>query len=363
MSILSVSTIQSSNTTSDLTIRASNTGGSEIVLYANGDMKLQTFGTVNTGGISVNIANIATLTVNVATVTTANITTANVANVSVTTANITTANVANLTVTTANLTTANVANLSVTALRAGGNTGTAGQILSSNGTGVVWTTPGGGSNFNTSISQQVGFAVTTVLSSAFTVPSTAGFRYIIHSIHATNIGATTTELYVELEGTEYANTALAGDIPFLVGTSLELLRRPKVLYPNDRIKTRASQNSAMHVLITYEISSDTNLFGDSFIVTTGNTTFDAYTATGNSVIESIQLVNYSNVSYRDVTVRTVWVNAANAVQGYFTYDQNVPARAVIEALGAPKVLPSGHKIQIRASEADSLDMIISGKLI
>ena len=62
MSILSVSTIQSSNTTSDLTIRASNTGGSEIVLYANGDMKLQTFGTVNTGGISVNTAIISTLT-------------------------------------------------------------------------------------------------------------------------------------------------------------------------------------------------------------------------------------------------------------------------------------------------------------
>jgi hypothetical protein len=333
MSILSVSTIQSSNTTSDLTIRASNTTGSQIVLYANGAINLQTLATVNTDSISVNTANIATLTVNVATVTTANITTAN------------------------------VANLSVTALRAGGNTGAAGQILSSNGTGVVWTTPGGGSNFNTSISQQVGFAVTTTLSSAFTAPSTAGFRYIIHSIHATNIGASTTDLYVELEGTEYANTTLAGNIPFLVGTSLELLKRPKVLYPNDQIKTRATANSAMHVLITYEISSDTNLFGDSFIVTTGNTTFDAYTATGNSVIESIQLVNYSNVTYRDFTVRTVWVNSANAIQGYFTYDQLIPARAVIEVLGAPKVLPSGHKIQIRAGEADSLDMIISGKLI
>ena len=313
MSTLSVSTIQSSNSTSDLTIRASNTSGSEIVLYANGDVKLSTISTINASSISVN--------------------------------------------------TANIANLSVTAFVAGGNTGAAGQILSSNGTAVVWATSSGAANFNTSISQQIGFAVTTDLDAAFIAPSTAGFRYIIHSIHATNIGASTTDLYVELEGTEYANTPLAGDIPFPVGTTLELLKRPKVLYPDDKIKTRASANSAMHVLIAYEISSDTNLFGDSFIVTTGNTTFDAYTATGNSVIESIQLVNYSNASYRDVTVRTVWVNAANAVQGYFTYDQNVPARAVLEALGAPKVLPSGHKIQIRASEADSLDMIISGKLI
>jgi hypothetical protein len=318
MSTLSVSTIQSSNSTSDLTIRASNTSGSEIVLYANGDVKLSTISTVNADSISVN---------------------------------------------TANFTTANIANLTVISLIAGGNTGAAGQILSSNGSALVWEAPPGGPNFNTSISQQIGFEVTTDLDAAFTAPSTAGFRYIIHSIHATNIGASTTGLYVELEGTEYANTALAGDIPFPVGTTLELLKRPKVLYPDDKIKTRASANSAMHVLITYEISSDTNLFGDSFIVTTGNTTFDAYTATGNSVIESIQLVNYSNVSYRDVTVRTVWVDAANAVQGYFTYDQNVPARAVLEALGAPKVLPSGHKIQIRASEDDSLDMIISGKLI
>jgi hypothetical protein len=332
MSILSVSTIQSSNTTSDLTIRASNTGGSEIVLYANGDIKLSTISTVNASGISVNTANIATLTVNVATVTTANITTAN------------------------------IANLSVTALRAGGNTGAAGQILSSNGTGVVWSSPST-SNFNTSISQQIGFAVTTVLSSAFTVPSTAGFRYIIHSIHATNIGTATTDLYVELEGTEYANTTLAGDIPFPVGTTLELLRRPKVLYPNDRIKTRATANSTMHMLITYEISSDTNLFGDSYHVATGNTTFDAYTATGNSVLESIQLTNYSNTAYRDVIVRTVWVNAANVIQGYFTFDQIVPARAAVEVLGAPKVLPVGHKIQIRASEIDSIDLTISGKLI
>ncbi len=54
MSTLSVSTIQSSNSTSDLTIRASNTTGSQIVLFANGAINLPTLATVNTDTIAVN---------------------------------------------------------------------------------------------------------------------------------------------------------------------------------------------------------------------------------------------------------------------------------------------------------------------
>jgi hypothetical protein len=327
MSILSVSTIQSSNTTSDLTIRASNTTGSQIVLYANGAINLQTLAAVNTDSISVNTANIATLTVNVATVTTANI-----------------------------------ANLSVTALRAGGNTGAAGQILSSNGTGVVWSSPST-PNFNTSISDQIGFAVTTVLSPAFTAPVTANRRYVVHSIHVTNISATLNDIYVELEGSLYANTTIAGNIPVPGGVSIELLDRPKVLYPNDLIKMRTTANSAMHALIVYETSTDTNLFGSGYHVGTGNTTFDMFTASGNSVIESLQLTNFSNTFLRDVNVRTVWVNASNVVQGYFTFNTGVPNKSTVEVLGAPKVLPSGHKIQIQVNEADHLDAIVSGKLI
>lgn len=334
MSTLSVSTIQSSNSTSDLTIRASNTTGSQIVLFANGSINLQTLATVNTGAVAA-------------------------ANANFTNATITTGNVVTL-----SSNTANVANLTITTLRiANGNPGTAGQLLQSNGTAVVWGSAGGAASFNTSISDQVGFPVTTVLSPAFTAPATANRRYVVHSIHVTNISTSLNDIYVELEGSLYANTTIAGNIPVPAGVSFELLDRPKVLYPNDLIKMRTTANSAMHALIVYETSTDTNLFGSGYRVTTANTTFDMFTASGNSVIESLQLTNFSNTNLADVTVRTVWVNASNVVQGYFTFNTIVPSKSVVEVLGAPKVLPSGHKIQIQASETDHLVTTLSGKLI
>lgn len=316
MSTLSVSTIQSSNSTSDLTIRASNTTGSQIVLFANGSINLQTLATVNTDSLAV--------------------------------------------------ATANVANLTITTLRiANGNPGAAGQVLQSNGTAVEWGNVNSPS-FNTNISEQIGFLTTTDLTTAFTAPSTAGRRYIIHSIHATNISNLTTNLYIELEGTEYANTVIAGAIPVPIGASLEFLKRPKVLQPNDLIKIRSSANNSMHCIIVYQTMIDTNLFGDSFHIGAGNTTFDAFTASGNSVIESIQLTNYNSNTQAlplDAKVRTVWVNASNVVQGYFTYDLIVPSKSTVEALEAPKVLPVGHKIQVRSNITDYVDVVISGKLI
>lgn len=294
MSVLSVSTIESSNSTSDLTIRASNTSGAEIVLYANGEIKLETVGIV-----------------------------------------------------------------------AGGNTGTAGQFLSSNGTAVVWAEAPAGSSFNTKINQQVGFLTSTDLTAAFTAPSTADRRYIIHSIHATNISSDTNDLYMEIEGTEYPNTVISGNIPLPARTSLEFLKKPKILYPNDLIKARSTSNNAIHLLIVYETSTDTGLFGKGFRPALAGTDYDAFVATGNSIIESLQLTNYSssNTILIDVSVRTVWVDSSNAVQGYFTYDMSIPVNSTVEVLSGPKVLPAGHKVQIQAGLSDRADIIVSGKLV
>ena len=179
----------------------------------------------------------------------------------------------------------------------------------------------------------------------------------------TNITTSNNDIYIELEGTEYANSVLAGNIPIPVGTSLELLLKPKVMHPSNILKMRSTANSALHALVVYEISSDASLFGRGYHVGTGNTTFDAFTATGNSVIESIQMVNFSNSIISDATVQTVWVNAANVVQGYFTFNALVPYKSTVDALVAPKVLPAGHKIQISANPADMIDLIVSGKLI
>ena len=354
MSTLSVSTIQSSNSTSDLTIRASNTSGSQIVLFANGAINLQTMATVNTGAVVATNANFTN-----ATITTGNVVTLSSNSASIANATITTGNVVTL-----SSNSASIANATITTLRiANGNPGTAGQLLQSNGTAVVWGSAGGAASFNTNISDQIGFAVTTSLSPAFTAPATANRRYVVHSIHVTNISSNLNDIYVELEGTLYANTTIAGNIPVPTGVSFELLDRPKVLYPNDLIKMRTTANSAMHALIVYETSTDTNLFGRGYHVGTGNITFDMFTASGNSVIESLQLTNFSNTLSRDVVVQTVWVNASNVIQGYFTFGTVVPNKSVIEVLDAPKVLPSGHKIQVQATETDHLDVIVSGKLI
>jgi hypothetical protein len=244
--------------------------------------------------------------------------------------------------------------------------GTSGNVLVSNGS--VWTSAapaagsGGSGLFNTSISTASALAVTTSAANVFAAASTAGKRYIVHSIHLTNIDATaTSEFTSNIIGSTYSSISLATQMPVPAGTSVEILKQPKVLQPGDYITISANANSVLHATATIEEVTGTGHFGVGVDISTATTLTDLHTATANSVIQSILLSNDNGTN--DVKARVVWTDGSNNIQGYFAYNMVVPADATVEVLEQPKFLQNGYKVRVEANQADRLEAVIAGKVI
>ena len=248
--------------------------------------------------------------------------------------------------------------------------GTTGNVLTSTGTTWVSAEPpagGGGSGlFNTSISEAVGYQVTTSMATAYTAPATAGKRYVIHSIHITNIGTgaeySSVGISGQFSGSNYSNISFSDTVPVPEGSSVELLKKPKVLQPDDLIQLQASETTALHATITIEELDEDTYFGAGIDLTASATYTDLYTATANAVIESVLLSN-DDAADLDVKASVVWTNGANDIQGYFSYDLIVPNDATVEVLEQPKFLPNGFKIRVEANQADRLEAIVAGKTV
>jgi len=248
--------------------------------------------------------------------------------------------------------------------------GTTGNVLTSTGTTWVSSAPpageaggaGGSGLFNTSITQAVGYLTTTSMATAYTAPSTAGKRYILHSIHITNIGTVEANITGQFSGTTYSNITFGDTVPVPVESSVELLKKPKILQPSDLIQLQSSVASTLHATITLEESNDTKYFGRGEDVTSSATYLDLYTATANSVIESILLSN-DDAGFFDVKATVVWTNSVNTIQGYYTFDLIVPNDATVEVLEQPKFIPSGFKVRVQANQANRLEAIIAGKTV
>jgi len=219
---------------------------------------------------------------------------------------------------------------------------------------------GGSGLFNTSISSSTGYAVTTSMATAYTAAATAGKTYIVHSIHVTNIGTVSADVTGQFSGTNYSSISFAHTVPVPVGSSVEMLKKPKVLQPSNLIQLQASVTATLHATIVIEEVDGTDLFGKGVDVTASATYTDLHTATANSVLESILLSNDDGTN--DLKARVVWTNGANAIQGYYAYDLIVPADATVEVLEQPKFLPSGFKVRVYSNVADRLEAMIAGKV-
>ena len=242
--------------------------------------------------------------------------------------------------------------------------GTSGNILTSNGTSWVSSTPtaGGSGLFNTSISASVGYAVTTSSAAAFTAPATASRRYIVHSIHVTNIGTVAANITTELTGTTYSSgISLSNTLPVPVGGAVELLKKPKVMQPSDVINMLSDQASTLHATIIYETSTDVKYFGSGVDVTTDATYTDLYTMTADSVLESVLVVNDSIDSDSKVTL--VWTNGSNVIQGYYAYDFIIALNSTVELLEKPKFVTSGYKLRIQSNVGNRVEAIVAGKTV
>lgn len=291
-----------------------------------------------------------------------------------------------------------------------------------NGAAVGGSSSGGGGGsgqFNTSISNQIGYSVTdklfdptgTTLGAGATtitnyivtgntatvgvaaiMPSTTGTRYVVHSIHITNTAASDAEITGRIDHTQgFGGTAtiqgslidhvsfIASRLPVPSGSAVELLKKPQVLNPNDWIRLQATTpqggtgvNGALTAFIVYEASTDWNYTGTGFnlpstspttVYTSAlNTTTNTVTATNfPSVLESVRVTNTSNVADYRVTVS--WTNSLGVVQSYLAYNMLIPAFATVELLEKPKRITSGDLIRATPEAPNVLSIQVSGKLI
>lgn len=230
------------------------------------------------------------------------------------------------------------------------------------GSGLSNISGSGSGAFNTAISNSIGASIGTSLANVYVAPSTANTRYVVHSIHVTNInGLVLANVSGNFNGTTYANVAIGKTIPVPAGSAVELLKKPKVLNPGDYIQMESDTASALHATIIVERVSTALHFGSGMDLTTASVYTDMFVANANSVIESILLANDDGVF--DVKARVVWTDGSNNIQGYYCYDLIVPADATIELLDQPKFLESGSKVRIYTNVGGRLESIIAGKAI
>jgi len=246
--------------------------------------------------------------------------------------------------------------------------GTSANVLTSNGTNWYSSAPaagGGGSGlFNTSISTGVGYSLTDAMANAYASAATAGYRYIVHSIHVTNInGLSAANVSGQIVGGtgSYSSIAFANTVPVPAGSSVELLKAPKILQPGDYIQLQSSVSGDLHATLTIETSTDTKYFGAGIDVTSAATYTQLYAMTANSVVESVLLSNDDPLY--DVKVRVLWTNASDVIQGYLAYELIVPSQATVEIIEKPKFFENGYKVKVYSNQANRIEAIIAGKTV
>lgn len=259
---------------------------------------------------------------------------------------------------------------------------------------------GGGSGiFNTSVSCQIGYALvgdaftttfvtTSTVGVIATMPATTSTRFLVHSLHITNTAASDAEVTGRFELTLSNNPNIttatvdhvsffASRLPVPSGSSVELLKKPQVLYPNDIVRLQATSaaggggvNGQLYAYMVYESSTDVTYQSSSFNLSSTSPT-NIYTSVLNtgtttstslpSVIESIRVTNYSNAA--DYRVSVIWTNSANVVQSYLAYNMLIPAFATVELCEKVKRITAGDIIKAVPEAPNVLSIQVSAKII
>ena len=290
-------------------------------------------------------------------------------------------------------------------ISAGSTTGTSGQVLQSTGTGVTWatSTAGGSGTFDTGITTSIyvsvgsgiatgiGTTASQIVASqisrnndifigpgiAYSFPSTAGYEYIIESLHVTNKSGNNLYLSGRHDFNGSQNVPIANRIPIPYQSSFELLEEPRVANPSDIIRLQAltgigtgaaGMDGGLDAFITISRKTDTNYIGvGETIVSTDQEIITA--STNAAVIQSISLINYNSNIDADVTVSvfrggTVGGISTTGVRlGYLAYNLTVPKNSSVEICQKPKQLVKGDSILVSATPNNSVGIVLAGKYI
>jgi len=233
---------------------------------------------------------------------------------------------------------------------------------------------GDGSQFNTGITSTVVTSPIGIGTTVLTFPSTAGKRYLVYSIFASNVATGNTE--VNIIGAFDFTSGYAGgqrsffayNIPIPTGTSIELLEQPQILNPSDRITVRSTdvnRNGADDIIkmfITYEEKASTDYFGIG-INTVGlavTTPVGIYTSSTNpSIVQSIRLVNRTDDGPYPITVDIT----SGVVTTKLVDNLIIPKYGSVELLTQPKRLLTNDVIKVTVDQASTIDVQVSGKQI
>ena len=230
---------------------------------------------------------------------------------------------------------------------------------------------GGSGQFNTGLSGEFHGTCTGIGSTVFTFPSTAGAKYILTSLFATNVAAGNTDVNViaafDFNGGE--RSYMGYNIPIPLGMAAELLRQPQVLNPSDKVLLRSTDidrngaDSIVEYYGTYETqSTGTDYQGVGLGVDTLNSTSATtlYTSSGApSVLQSIRVANISDAGPKPITISII--DGSETIR--FVENLIVPKYGSIEILDNQKRIASGAIVKVTLDEASTMGVQLSAKKI
>ena len=229
---------------------------------------------------------------------------------------------------------------------------------------------GGGSGlgqFNVGITSILSASVLGIGSTVLTLPSTAGLKYIIHSINVSNVAAGNTESNIigAIDFDGGGRSYFAYNVPIPTGTSIELFRKPQVLNPSDSILLRSTDydrngvDNIIEAYISYETQTDDNYFGVG-VGTVGiavTTPVGVFTSTTYpSVLESIRLTNKTDSGAKPVSVTIT----SGVTTTYLIDNLTVPKYGTVELLDTPKAIKTNDVISVTVAEASTIAVQVSG---
>jgi hypothetical protein len=226
---------------------------------------------------------------------------------------------------------------------------TAGRGIALSGAGLISVT-GAPYDFNTGIDGAQGYLLTGSLVPVVRFNGGVNDRFILRSLHVTNISDSTAYITANVGYLITGNSVtLAKLIPIPAGGVLEFLKKPQVFSSNDTIGLQSFNNAilpasnVLSAIFTYEtVSSDASYNGVGTTIIGANTNATVFQSSqGAAVVASIKIVNSAIVA---APVKVAWANANNVIKAYFSYNFNVPPNSSVEMLQYPKRMETNDKI-------------------
>ena len=250
----------------------------------------------------------------------------------------------------------------------------------SNLTGVAAAGGGGdGSDFNTGLSTTKYHSAANDIDGATAIgvsfPSTAGKTYVVPSIHITNVS--TGDLYItsRIDYSGGENVPITNKVLVPYQGALEIIDESLITNPSDNLRfaayagiatNAAGVSNGLDCWVSYEEKDDTNYIGtgSTIVDTIGGVGYaqTVFTSTTNpSVINTLLLTNYSDISDVDVSVSIY--RGGTIQQGYLAYNLTVPQNSSVQILPRSKRLNASDTIVVNASTANIVGVNIAGKYI